>query len=372
MKETLTMNKLLSSILILALAGCVNSKNNAESKPASEDLKKEVISTWKGILPCADCEEIHYTLSILPDGKYDASSLYMGKSAGELKVSGNWELSSDSLLILLEGKTKTIFLFDGNELIMRDEDGQKVSSEFKEMYRLQRSVSEVGATLWNKKMLAGVNFTASGNEPFWSLDIKFDSTIHFKTMEGIELILPVGKGAKAADANVTRYHSESSEGIITIQLFKQNCLDDMSGAKNSFMVDVRVKMAGATEYTNYKGCGKYIGDYRLHDIWALQRIGDKVIDPKEMQNGVPTIEFQLNEGKIYGFGGCNRFFGNIQLEDGQISFNQVGSTEMACPGLELETKFLSMFADKTLPYKVTEGILHLGKGANLLVFKKVD
>ena len=366
------MNNYIISFLILALAGCANSKNNVEFKPAPEELKKEIISTWKGILPCADCEEIHYTLSIMPDGRYDASSIYMGRPVDELKVSGTWELSVDSMLILIEKNSKSIFLFDGNELIMRDNDGKKISSTFEEMYHLRRFVSEESTALWNKKMLAGVNFSASGNEPFWSLEIKFDSTLHFKTMSGKELILPAGKSEKTTDANSTRYHSESSEGIIIVQLFKQNCIDDMSGAKKSFRVDVQVKMAGDTKYTNYKGCGKYIGDYRLHDIWALQRIGDKVIDAKEYQHGVPTIEFQLNEGKVFGFGGCNRFFGNIQMEEDKISFNQVGSTEMACPDLKLETQFLGLFADKTVPYKVTEGILYLGEGDNMLVFKKVD
>lgn len=221
-------------------------------------------------------------------------------------------------------------------------------------------------------MLEGVNFTATGNEPFWSLDLKFNSSIHFKTMSGGEFIAHLGKGVKAADANLTRYRSVTEKGEIILQLFKQTCLDDMSGEKNSYQVKVQVKTAGETEYTDYDGCGKYIGDYRLHDIWALQRIGKKVIEPKEFQNGVPTIEFHLNEGKIYGFGGCNRFFGDIQLENGAISFSQVGSTEMACPALKLETKFLSTFSDKTLSYKVTEGILYLGEGDNMLVFKKVD
>lgn len=333
------MNKILVSILIIALSGCANSKNNTEYKPASVQLKKEVVATWKGILPCADCEEIHYTLSIQPDGKYHSISIYLGKSVDELKVTGTWKLSADSMLTLTEKESKSIFLFDGIELIMRDVKGQKISSAFEEMYHLQRSTSEVSAALWNQKMLAGVDFTASGNEPFWSLDIKFDSTIHFKTMEGMELISPIGKGEKAADVNITRYHSESPEGSIIVQLLKQNCINDMSGAKNSFKVDVQVKMAGDTEYKNYKGCGRFIGDYRLNDIWALQRIRNQVIDPKELTNGVPTIEFQLSEGKVFGFGGCNRFFGNIQLEESKISFHRVGATGMACRFWSLKRNF---------------------------------
>ena len=365
------MNKLFSYFLFLIFSGCANSKIIADS-PVPEALQKEVISTWEGILPCADCEEIHYTLSLLPDGKYVATSIYMGKSAEELKVSGTWELSADSLLTLTEKNLTSVYLFDGNKLIMMDGNGQKITSSSEEMVHLQRFVSEVSAAFWNKKMLAGVNFTASGNEPFWSLDIKFDSSIHFITMAGREFTASIGRGVEAADANVTHYRSVTENGEILLQLFKQNCMDDISGAKNSYQVKVQVKTAGDTEYTVYNGCGKYIGDYRLHDIWALQSIGNKVIDPKEFQNGIPTIEFQLNEGKTYGFGGCNRFFGKIHLEDGAISFSQVGSTEMACPGLHLETEFLSTFSDKTLSYKVMEGILNLGEGENRLVFKKVD
>src|SRR5690606_28756608 len=129
--------------------------------PASEELHKEVTSTWKGILPCADCEEIHYTLSLLTDGKYEASSIYIGKSAEELKVSGTWKLSADSLITLTEKNLKTTFFFDGNELILWDENGQKINSPLEKMHHLQRSVSEVSTAFWNKKMLEGVNFTAS-------------------------------------------------------------------------------------------------------------------------------------------------------------------------------------------------------------------
>lgn len=356
----------------MVLGSCTNSKNNVVNKQASEELKKEITSTWKGILPCADCEEIHYDLQLLPNGKYDETTIYIGKSNEPLKGSGTWSLSSDSMIVLSENNSKKYFFYTGNALMMRDTDGKIITSPFEEMYRLQKSVPEGSIASWNKKMLEGIHFTASGNEPFWSLDIIQDSSIHFNTMEGENMLLPMDGSEKSADADVTRYHSESAAGNITVQLFKQICIDDMSGSSSPFRVDVQVKMAGSTGYKNYQGCGRFIGDYRLNDIWALQRIGNKVIDSKDFNNGVPTIEFQLNENKMYGFGGCNRFFGNIHMEDGKIVFNQVVSTQMACPGLELESKYFRMISNKTLTYKVSEGILFLGEGDTMLVFKKVD
>lgn len=364
--------KLLLFLFILAQSSCTISKNTKVNTPASERLKGQVVSGWNGILPCADCEEIHYDLTLLPNGKYYETTIYMGKSMYPLKDSGTWFLSADSMLLLHNNESKRYFYFNGNELIMRDTEGKEISSSFEKMYRLQRAVSEESSALWNKKMLEGIHFTASGNEPFWSLDIIFDSSIHFKTMEGQEIILPIGKGAKASNTNVIRFHSETADGSINVQLFKQTCIDNISGTKSPYKVAVQGKLKGDSGYKKYKGCGRFIGDYRLNDIWALQRIGNRVINPKEFENGVPPIEFQLSEGKIYGFGGCNHFFGNIQFGEGKISFNKVGSTEIACPGLKLETQFLGMFSDKTLAYKVTDGKLYLGSGDNMLAFKKVD
>ncbi len=111
----------------------------------------------------------------------------------------------------------------------------------------------------------GVDFTASGNEPFWSLEIDFDKYMHFKTPGGFEIITPVPEGVRAMDANVTRYAARTERGLLTVQIAKQECINDMSGKKSDYNVTVDVKTNTDKNYKTYKGCGNYITDHPLHD-----------------------------------------------------------------------------------------------------------
>ena len=56
------------------------------------------------------------------------------------------------------------------------------------------------------------------------------------------------------------------------------------------------------------------------------------------------VQFQ-GEGKVFGHGGCNRFFGGyVTGADGQLSFSALGATRMACPELimQQEAAFLGI------------------------------
>lgn len=69
-------------------------------------------------------------------------------------------------------------------------------------------------------------------------------------------------------------------------------------------------------------------------------------DPVEAGTGerAPFLELNGEEGRAYGFAGCNRFSGGYELDPatGRLSFSQMASTMMACPDMETETAFLEM------------------------------
>jgi heat shock protein HslJ len=66
--------------------------------------------------------------------------------------------------------------------------------------------------------------------------------------------------------------------------------------------------------------------------WALvsmTRDDDTSAPPDDASR--PTLEFG-DDGKVYGFGGCNRYFGSYELEaSGALSLGRIGATRMACP-----------------------------------------
>ena len=53
------------------------------------------------------------------------------------------------------------------------------------------------------------------------------------------------------------------------------------------------------------------------------------------------INFDVNEKRFSGNGGCNQFSGNYTLDKNNIHFGEVISTKMSCDDIAFENSFLS-------------------------------
>jgi heat shock protein HslJ len=115
---------------------------------------------------------------------------------------------------------------------------------------------------------------------------------------------------------------------------------------------------------------------RLNDIWALKAIEDEMIDISELSGfqKQTVLEIHLKEMKIYGNDGCNNMFGSIEsLDEKNIVFGAVGGTKMACPNMELSSKYNSVLVE-TKTYKLDDLNLYFydADGNELLKYQKVD
>ena len=112
-------------------------------------------------------------------------------------------------------------------------------------------------------------------------------------------------------------------------------------------------------------------DVRLHDIWALESINGEEFIKDNQTNNHPLIEINLKEERLHGNAGCNTINGKVEVDDSNITFSEIISTEMACPG-DLEQRFLT--ALKMVDnYKIEKLRLFLYEGeAERLVFRKID
>jgi heat shock protein HslJ len=109
----------------------------------------------------------------------------------------------------------------------------------------------------------------------------------------------------------------------------------------------------------------------LHDIWALESIeGDKIIIDETIKN-LPMIEIYTKEERIYGNTSCNTIEGKIEIEKNHITFYDITTSEMACPG-DLEQRFLSAL-QRVNNYKIEKLRLFLFEDEKeLLTFRKID
>lgn len=115
---------------------------------------------------------------------------------------------------------------------------------------------------------------------------------------------------------------------------------------------------------------------RLNDIWALKAIDGEMIDTAELSRmqKQPVLEINLTEMKIFGNDGCNSMFGNLEsLDEKNIAFGAMGGTKMACPNMELSSKYTTALS-KTKTYKL-DGLqlfFYDAEGNEVLKYQKAD
>ncbi|MBO9634114.1 MAG: META domain-containing protein [Chitinophagaceae bacterium] len=78
------------------------------------------------------------------------------------------------------------------------------------------------------------------------------------------------------------------------------------------------------------------------------------------------VTMRLDTGRVYGSGGCNRYFGAYTLNGSSLKFNGVASTKMFCQGaMEVEDGLMQSF-NNTDGYFISGKRLALLKGTDTL------
>lgn len=217
------------------------------------------------------------------------------------------------------------------------------------------------------KLENGIDFIASGNEPFWSLEMNFDSSLTFKTLNGDSVVVNTPKGIKPMDVAATGYRTKVGDQDLHIMIFDKPCEDNMSGKEFAKTVHVTYGK------NKFNGCGHYLADYRLNDIWVLESINKNSIDLSEFPKGLPRLELNLTRNQVFAFAGCNEFSGAIEILGKRIRFGRFSGTLMACKNMNFESEYLGRLANKTIPFYMEPGKLILQVGADSTFhYKKVD
>ena len=337
-----------------------------------QEYKQEIPKgTFYGILPCADCPGINYTITFENDSVYSEKLVYQERNVKPLTHSGTFSISENGIIDLTDKPEKAgmkKFKLKNDTLQMLDISGKQISGALSNRYLLtnkkpQNFTSEV------KKATTAIGFKATGNEPFWYFEIDFvNKKMKYKPMEGDSIVAPLPTAVKPQDSNAVSYNAETEKGTLKAMIIKEECVDDMSGKESAYKVRLDVKIGDGALQT-YTGCGEYKGDYRLHNLWVLESFNGKELK-SEMK--APNIEFNLVENKLYGFGGCNRINGPISISQDSIKIGPIISTKMACPNLKTEQNFLSALSEKELEFSFSKRTLTLKNKNNTLIFSNVD
>lgn len=230
----------------------------------------------------------------------------------------------------------------------------------------------IDPSFYQEKFLRGIKFFARGNEPFWSLDIYSDNKIVFSELNQLQIVALNYKEEKGESENETIISAQSDKGELLVTILRDSCQDNMSGEMFDHQVSLRIKNSSSDEIA-LNGCGKYLYDYRLNDIWVMEEMTDVVLNKENLMKGLPMFEFNLSEMRVSGHAGCNQFFGKINLKGNSISFGTLTATKMACPNMIVEQKVFQAINQNNFTYKIEKLKLILESESGIkMIFRKTD
>ncbi len=142
----------LASIFLVACSKADN-KNNQEQTPTAASEVVAVDSahtaensldwngTYKGVLPCADCEGIETELELNADKTYELKETYLGKGDGkafESKGSFQFDANNTSIIELDKtGDNRKYFVAEGY-LKALDMEGNEITGDLADKYELKK------------------------------------------------------------------------------------------------------------------------------------------------------------------------------------------------------------------------------------------
>lgn len=126
-------------------------------------------------------------------------------------------------------------------------------------------------------------------------------------------------------------------------------------------------LLGCAQTPEQAGEGDKASQNTLTGQWQLVELMGHPIKAEK----APNLEFN-EEGRVSGFAGCNRFFGDVEVKGLSIHFGQLGATMMACPDMQIESKFMQVL-EKADNYSLGNDSLSLNKArmAPLARFERV-
>lgn len=148
-----TVVSILAAAVIFIMTGCVSKEKNSSAQNGNFEFEQTYIpqtisdsidwaGTYKGILPCADCEGIETILVITEEMTFHMKTRYLGKDETVFEQKGNflWNENGDKIIINEKGSNQRSYLVGENYLIQLDLEGNRITGELADKYYLKKEI----------------------------------------------------------------------------------------------------------------------------------------------------------------------------------------------------------------------------------------
>ncbi|WP_233623187.1 envelope stress response activation lipoprotein NlpE [Citrobacter amalonaticus] len=122
----------MAAFTLFALIGCNNRSEVDVIQPTQVAELKPMQQSWRGILPCADCEGIETSLFLEKDGTWVMNERYQGvrEEPSSFASYGSWARTADKLVLTDSQGEKSYYRAKGDALEMLDREGNPIESQF--------------------------------------------------------------------------------------------------------------------------------------------------------------------------------------------------------------------------------------------------
>jgi len=127
-----TLLSAMAAFTLFALIGCNNRSEVDVIQPTQVAELKPMQQSWRGILPCADCEGIETSLFLEKDGTWVMNERYQGvrEEPSSFASYGTWARTADKLVLTDSQGEKSYYRAKGDALEMLDREGNPIESQF--------------------------------------------------------------------------------------------------------------------------------------------------------------------------------------------------------------------------------------------------
>jgi len=287
-------------------------------------------ATFKGVLPCADCEGIRYHLDLWPDGVFHLRRTWLG-TPGVEDDRGRWRWDPSRPVIFLYGGREMPLQFEvkgPNRIRKLDIRGRPIDSDLPYDLTSDGTLTPTDLSLYLHGMFRYMADAARFEECLTGRSYPVAMEGDYIKLE--RAYMKADKGEPGGPLMV------SFEGDITLK-------PAVEGDKMIPTVSVRRFIS----LSPGQRCERAMSKASLpNQYWKIVNLGGERLEVAKGRR-VPHMVLRNDQDRYAATVGCNRVIGGYSVEGDKIEFMPGASTRMACPPPlgEMEEKLLSVLRE---------------------------
>jgi len=299
-------------------------------------------ATFKGSIPCPDCDRVDIVLNLRPDSLYQLRKIYqLGSEAIKIDAQmGRWRFTPEDRLLILgkeKGRLKTYLVVDNNTLRFVEWEGTDNRSQIQ--YDLIRA-AEVDPFSDVVKM-RGMFVEREGKARF----TECSSGVSFNVLKG-------GDYQTTAQNYMNTPHDADVPLLVSIMGSIRHA-ETLKNSAGTLLIDQFRRF-----YPNRDCEGNMIRASFTGTYWLLDELDGVVVEQQIPADDALYLTFDPDR-TLYGYGGCNRISGTYLIKGDVFLFKRTLGTRLACDrGMERENRLLRIL-DETETYRLEDDTLQL-------------